>query len=63
MKATFLVSMSIEDDSDLAVVAADISDRLEDRFAVINVKPWARPTTQPTAKGRAVLRAFLDIPR
>ena len=63
MRATFLVSMTIEDDSDLAAVAADISDRLEDRFAVITVKPWQRPKTQPSAAGRAVMRSFIDLPR
>ena len=62
MKITLLVSMTIEDDADLVRIAAEVSDKLSNDFAVITVKPWSRPKTAPSAQGKAVLRSFLDIP-
>jgi hypothetical protein len=63
MKATFLVSITLDDSADLVGTAARISDRLEDEFAVITVKPWQRPKTAPDAQASAVMRSFITLPR
>jgi hypothetical protein len=63
MNVTFLVSMTVEDGSDLVTVSNEIQNKLANEFAVISVKPWSRPKTAPTAKAKAVMTAFRSLPR
>lgn len=54
MNVTFLVTINLDDLSDLPSIAGEITDDLN-TFEVVSVVPWARPsqptvptTTQPT---------------
>jgi hypothetical protein len=46
MHVAFIVTVNLDDTSDLPGVAAEIGDDLTN-FEVIEVHPWARPTLQP----------------
>lgn len=48
MNVTFLITLNIQDLSDLAGIADEIENDLND-FEVISVKPWARPAGNPLA--------------
>jgi len=45
VNVAFIVTLNLDDLSDLPGVAAEVSDDLEHSgFEVTNVQPWARPT-------------------
>lgn len=48
MTRTFLLAITLPDDSDLTAIAEDISFLLSDDYDVSSVKPWAEPLATPS---------------
>ena len=47
MTAAFIVTVELDDLSDLAAIAEDLTEAVELVANVIDVKPWARPSLGP----------------